>query len=138
MTSTEGRLLLREILEQAMGEPVVRPRPLYVTGDDVTDYRIRRENLADRIEALFPDATREARDEPTMLFSCPHCGEPCARTVESEVDIHGGATYRCELCNGQVVFEALTPEEYTRPIRGRHELRAKEPKANPNAKRLDA
>ena len=51
----------------------------------------------------------ELRD---FVFSCPHCGVPYAQTVESDVDIHAGATYQCGECHGKVIFEALTPEEY--------------------------
>ena len=28
-----------------------------------------------------------------MIFTCPNCGDPCARTVENGVDIHYDATY---------------------------------------------
>lgn len=47
-----------------------------------------------------------------MLFTCPHCGDPSAETIEPETDIHAGATYRCTECGGNVVFEALTTDEY--------------------------
>ena len=51
-------------------------------------------------------------EAPTFIFSCPGCGEPTAMTREDEVDIHSGAVYTCESCDGRVVFEALTVEEY--------------------------
>ena len=48
----------------------------------------------------------------TMRFSCPHCGEPWARTREAEADIHGGSVHHCECCDHEVIFEVYTPAEY--------------------------
>ena len=53
--------------------------------------------------------------ELTLVFSCPSCHDPFAETKERSIDIHTGATYRCASCGGQVVFLALTVEEYTHP-----------------------
>jgi DNA-directed RNA polymerase subunit RPC12/RpoP len=47
-----------------------------------------------------------------FVFSCPVCGDPAARTVEADVDIHSGATYRCDKCDSQVIFTVQTPEQY--------------------------
>jgi len=35
-----------------------------------------------------------------------------ARTTEPDVDIHPGAGYTCDQCNGKIVFVAMTTEEY--------------------------
>jgi len=50
---------------------------------------------------------------------CPHCGEPWAGIVnihspdpDIHIDIHSGATYRCDECGGVVVLSVETPEEY--------------------------
>lgn len=49
---------------------------------------------------------------PIFVFSCPHCGIPFAQTVEPEVDMHSGAEYTCDQCQGQVIFDVLTPAQY--------------------------
>ena len=51
-----------------------------------------------------------------FVFTCPHCGDPLATTAQDSVDVHAGATYRCAECDGGVVFEALTPDEYVRVL----------------------
>jgi hypothetical protein len=33
-----------------------------------------------------------------------------------ELDIHAGATYKCDLCHGKVIFEALTVEQYVAKV----------------------
>ena len=53
--------------------------------------------------------------ELTFSFDCPHCHDPFAETKETEVDIHAGAIHRCASCGEQVVFLALTVEQYTHP-----------------------
>jgi transcription elongation factor Elf1 len=50
--------------------------------------------------------------ERETMFSCPNCGDPCATTVERNLDIHSGATYRCAQCGQRVVFEAMTTSGY--------------------------
>jgi predicted RNA-binding Zn-ribbon protein involved in translation (DUF1610 family) len=50
--------------------------------------------------------------ERETMFSCPNCGDPCATTVERNLDIHSGATYRCAQCGKRVVFEAMTTSGY--------------------------
>jgi predicted RNA-binding Zn-ribbon protein involved in translation (DUF1610 family) len=47
-----------------------------------------------------------------FVFACPACGHPGAQTVESDVDIHAGASYTCDRCGAAVHFEALTRAEY--------------------------
>ena len=47
-----------------------------------------------------------------FVFSCPHCGDPCATTKQDGVDIHAGATYRCSECNREVVFEVMSVDQY--------------------------
>ena len=49
-----------------------------------------------------------------LMFSCPHCGDPAASTVQPDVDIHAGATYQCNRCGEEVIFEVLTVAEYCR------------------------
>ena len=49
----------------------------------------------------------------TTIFSCPSCGHPGAQTVELYLDIHVGATYACDECGQQVIFEAMTVAEYS-------------------------
>lgn len=68
------------------------------------------DKCADELEA----ALRQAEPPlPTgaryLVFSCPSCGDPAASTVEPEVDIHSGATYRCDRCQARVVFSAEPP-----------------------------
>ena len=49
----------------------------------------------------------------TAVFTCPHCADPGAQTVESDLDIHSGAIYTCNECGGKVIFEAMTAEKYS-------------------------
>ena len=53
--------------------------------------------------------------ELTFIFDCPNCHDPFAETKERSIDIHAGATYRCDSCGERVVFVALTVEQYTHP-----------------------
>ena len=77
---------------------------------------------------VHADPPAQTPDRPTLSFTCPHCGDPAARTLEQEVDIHSGATYTCLLCNESVVFTAHTPDAYVADAMRKH-LRAQEGKA---------
>ena len=58
-------------------------------------------------------------EEPrNFVFQCPHreCGEPFAMTVETFVDMHGGAGYTCSYCGNIVVFTPQTMEEYDKLV----------------------
>ena len=48
----------------------------------------------------------------TIYFECPTCHERFAQTEVFETEIHMGETYYCGECGGQVVFQALSIEEY--------------------------
>ena len=48
----------------------------------------------------------------TLIFDCPSCRDPFAETQQPDVDIHSGATYRCSSCGEQVIFVALTVDQY--------------------------
>ena len=51
------------------------------------------------------DEARRERDAlRDMVFSCPACGHPGARTTERDVDIHSGAIYDCDQCHARVTF----------------------------------
>lgn len=50
-----------------------------------------------------------------LVFSCPACGDPSA-AVNGDVDIHSGATYRCDECGAAVVFSAERAEDYSRRV----------------------
>lgn len=65
-----------------------------------------RKRLLDRIDAVLATPTRR------YVFACPHCGEPSAQVTDPELDIHAGATYTCAECDQDVIFEAMTPDEY--------------------------
>ena len=56
------------------------------------------------------------RDQ-TVYFTCPHCDERFARVEEPDRDIHTGETYHCGSCGIQVIFQAVTAEDYVPPRR---------------------
>lgn len=63
-----------------------------------------------------------------FVFDCPHCREPYAtvglkfKNVFNErgkvsadtIDVHSGAQFECNECGGKVIFQAFTPEQYTK------------------------
>ena len=53
--------------------------------------------------------------EQTLFFTCPHCDERFAQVEEPDRDIHTGETYHCGSCGIQVVFQAVTVEDYVPP-----------------------
>ena len=53
--------------------------------------------------------------EQTLFFTCPHCDERFAQVEEPDRDIHTGETYHCGSCGIQVVFHAVTVEDYVPP-----------------------
>ncbi len=40
-------------------------------------------------------------------FDCPHCGEPWASPREALVDVHGGASIRCDECGGACAISVM-------------------------------
>ena len=61
--------------------------------------------------------------EQTLFFTCPHCDERFAQVEEPDRDIHTGETYHCGSCGIQVVFQAVTAEDYVPPPRARRDCR---------------
>ena len=59
--------------------------------------------------------------EQTLFFTCPHCDERFAQVEEPDRDIHTGETYHCGSCGIQVVFQAVTVEDYVPPRRARRD-----------------
>ena len=53
--------------------------------------------------------------EQTLFFTCPHCEERFAQVEEPDRDIHTGETYHCGSCGIQIVFQAVTLEDYVPP-----------------------
>ena len=51
------------------------------------------------------------RDQ-TIYFTCPGCDKRFAHVEEPDRDLHTGETYHCSDCGGQVVFQALSMEDY--------------------------
>ena len=51
----------------------------------------------------------------TINFECPTCHERFAETEHWETEIHMGETYHCSACGGQIIFQALSIEEYVPP-----------------------
>ena len=66
--------------------------------------------------------------EQTLFFDCPHCDERFAQVEEFDKDIHTGETYHCGSCGIQVIFQAVTVEDYVPPPRARGDCRF----CNPN------
>ncbi len=61
-----------------------------------------------------------ARDQ-TVFFTCPGCEERFCTTEEVHGDLHTGETYHCGNCGIQVVFQAVTAEDYVPPPRARRD-----------------
>ena len=59
--------------------------------------------------------------EQTLFFTCPHCDERFAQVEESDRDIHTGETYHCGWCGIQVIFQAVTVEDYVPSPRARRD-----------------
>ena len=51
----------------------------------------------------------------TIYFECPTCHERFAETEPWETEIHMGEIYHRSACGGQVIFQALSIEEYVPP-----------------------
>ena len=61
--------------------------------------------------------------EQTLFFDCPHCDEKFAQVEEPDKDIHTGETYHCGSCGIQVIFQAVTVEDYVPSPRARRDCR---------------
>ena len=59
--------------------------------------------------------------EQTLFFTCPHCDERFCQVEEPDKDIHTGETYHCGSCGIQVIFQAVTVEDYVPPPRARRD-----------------
>ena len=59
--------------------------------------------------------------EQTLFFTCPHCEERFAQVEEPDRDIHTGEIYHCANCGIQVIFQAVTVEDYVPPPRSRRD-----------------
>ena len=59
--------------------------------------------------------------EQTLFFTCPHCEERFAQVEEPDRDIHTGEIYYCANCGIQVIFQAMTVEDYVPPPRARRD-----------------
>ena len=74
--------------------------------------------------------------EQTLFFTCPHCDERFAQVEEPDGDIHTGEIYHCASCGIQVIFQALTVEDYVPPARARRDCHFCQPEPcrfGPNA-----
>ena len=54
----------------------------------------------------------------TIYFTCPHCEERFAQIEEPDRDVHTGEIYHCNSCGVQVIFQALSAEDYVPSPRG--------------------
>ena len=61
-----------------------------------------------------------ARDQ-TLFFTCPGCEERFCTTEELDGDLHTGEIYHCCSCGIQVIFTAVTAEDYVPPPRARRD-----------------
>ena len=57
----------------------------------------------------------------TLYFTCPHCEERFAQIEEPDKDVHAGEIYHCDSCGVQVIFQAVSPEDYVPPPRARRD-----------------
>ncbi len=57
----------------------------------------------------------------TLFFTCPHCEERSAQIEEPDKDVHTGESYHCNSCGVQVIFQALSAEDYVPPPRARRD-----------------
>ena len=62
------------------------------------------------------------RDQ-TVYFTCRHCDERFARVEELDRDIHTAEIYHCSSCGIQVIFQAVSAEDYVPPPRARRDCR---------------
>ena len=62
------------------------------------------------------------RDQ-TVYFTCPNCDERFARVEELDRDIHTAEIYHCSSCGIQVIFQAVSAEDYVPPPRARRDCR---------------
>ena len=67
--------------------------------------------------------------EQTLFFDCPHCDERFAQVEEFDKDIHTGEIYHCGSCGIQVIFQAVTVEDYVPPPRARRGVPLLQPRA---------
>ena len=58
--------------------------------------------------------------EQTLFFTCPSCEERFCRVEELDRDLHTGEIYHCGECGIQVIFTAVTAEDYVPPPRARN------------------
>ena len=59
--------------------------------------------------------------EQTLFFTCPGCEERFCRVEELDRDLHTGEIYHCGECGIQVIFTAVTAEDYVPPPRARRD-----------------
>lgn len=103
----------------ALGGVIYGRKPTYQQWGGGPNARILKDALVEilRLRGLLEEVHENIHAVDTegneVVFSCPSCGTPSAKTVEPHLDIHAGATYTCCECSGRVIFEVLTPEEYT-------------------------
>ena len=57
----------------------------------------------------------------TIYFTCPHCEERFAQIEEPDRDVHAGEIYHCNSCGVQVIFQALSAEDYVPSPRARRD-----------------
>ena len=55
----------------------------------------------------------------TIYFTCLHCEERFAQIEEPDRDVHAGEIYHCNSCGVQVIFQAVSAEDYVPPPRAR-------------------
>ena len=66
------------------------------------------------------------RDQ-TIYFTCPSCEERFAQVEELDKDIHTGEIYHCSSCGIQLIFQAVSAEDYVPPPRAKRDCRFCEP-----------
>ena len=70
------------------------------------------------------------RDQ-TVYFTCPHCDGRFAQVEELDRDIHTAEIYHCGSCGIQVIFQAVTAEDYVPPPRAKKGLPLLQPRTLP-------
>ena len=63
----------------------------------------------------------------TLFFDCPSCDERFAQVEELDRDIHTGEIYHCLSCGIQLIFQAVSAEDYVPPPRARRDCRFRNP-----------
>ena len=65
--------------------------------------------------------------DQTIYFTCPNCDERFAQVEELDRDIHTGEIYQCGSCGIQVIFQAVSAEDYVPPPRAKRDCRSCNP-----------